>query len=279
MILFDQAGAGARTAKMMAAPPPLRPFVEHFWIQGKVAARAGELWRIPPDANPYLIFTATRSVSDGIGVHCRLVGPASGLFDMPVAGRVFTCGVRLRPGVLPLLTHLPASELTDGYMSVADAFGARGRLLLEQLQDPAPWNRAPQRMAGFLWRELAERSSFRPLPARSVHTVHELADMVGWSARALQYRVREQIGVSPKRWLRIERLHRAIAASLQGRVAWVDVAMRCGFADQAHMVREFVDLLGESPTAWRKRGPFLPPEDSADGEDRRALTIGASGRR
>jgi AraC-like DNA-binding protein len=90
---------------------------------------------------------------------------------------------------------------------------------------------------------------------------------VGWSARTLQYRVTEQIGVSPKRWLRIERLHRAIAALLIDGRTWSDIAADCGFADQSHMAREFVDLLGESPTTWRKRGPFVPPEASVATDD------------
>lgn len=260
MILFDQAGAGAKTATMMAAPLPLQPFVEHFWIQRKVTCSTGERWRIPPDANPYLILTVSESPSGRSRVHCNLVGPASELFDMPVDGRVFTCGVRLRPGVLPLLIRLPASELTNGFLPVEEAFGVRGRRLLEQLEEPTSWDQAPRQMAKFLQRELADRESFRALPGRRVRSVRELAERVGWSARTLQHRVTEQIGVSPKRWLRIERLHRAIAALLTGGRAWSDIAADCGFADQPHMVREFVDLLGESPTTWRKRGPFVPSE-------------------
>lgn len=259
--MFDQAGAGAGTAKMMSAPPALQPFVEHFWTQRKFACSAGERWRLPPDANPYLILTVSDSTSDRPRVVCRLVGPASGLFDIPVDGRAFTCGVRLRPGVLPLLVRLPASEIANGSLRVEEVFGARGRRLLEQHEEPAAWDRAPQRMAEFLRRELADHESFQALPARRVSSVRELAEAAGWSARRLQYRVTEQIGVSPKRWLRIERLHRAIAASLTGGRSWSEIAAHCGFADQPHMVREFVDLLGECPTTWRKRGPFVPSEE------------------
>ncbi|MGH8125830.1 MAG: helix-turn-helix domain-containing protein [Bryobacteraceae bacterium] len=264
MILFDQAGAGARTATMFAAPPSLRPFVEHFWTQRDVSPSIDQPWRIPPDANPYLIFTVLESASRELRTRCMLVGPCSSFLDIPVRGRVFTCGVRLRPGVLPLLTRLPAFELTNGALPVEEAFGSRGRVLLEQLSEPTFWDQAPQRMAEFLRRELTERGSFRPLSVHGIDRVHELAEIVGLSDRTLHHRVAQQIGFSPKLWLRIERLHRAIGCSLNRVRPWSDIAKHCGFADQAHMVREFTALLGESPTTWSKRSPFLPPTGTAD---------------
>lgn len=264
MILFDQAGAGATTATMLAPPPALRPFVEHIWTQGKITAPADQRWRIPPDANPYLIFTVTELASGEQHARCRLVGPATDFFDMPVGGRVFTCGVRLRPGLLPTLAPLSASELTNGAQGVEEAFGARGRQLLERLVDPASRIDAPRLMTDFLERELVHRDAFQLLPARRARSVREFADMVGWSPRTLQNRVSRKIGFPPKLWLRIERLHRAIASSMGSTEPWSDIAARCGFSDQAHMIREFVDLLGEPPNAWRRRGPFVPSTRAVD---------------
>jgi len=63
----------------------------------------------------------------------------------------------------------------------------------------------------------------------------------------------QHLGLSPKRLLRIERLHRVLANSQGGSVSWAQLAVTCGFADQAHMIREFQELLGESPTAWSSR--------------------------
>jgi len=262
MILFDQAGAGANTAMMFGAPPSLQPFVEHFWTQRELTTAVDQRWRIPPDANPYLIFTASESSYREFRTRCILVGPSASFFDMPVHGRLFTCGVRLRPGVLPLLIRLPAIELTGGAVPVEEVFGARGKRLLERLSEPTSWELAPRLMAEFLMRELAGREAFEPLPTHRVGSVRELAGVVGLSTRTLHHRITQQIGVSPKLWLRIERLHRAIALSMNRIDSWSNIATHCGFADQAHLVREFADLLGESPTAWRRRSPFLPSADA-----------------
>jgi len=263
MILFDQAGAGARTATMFGPPGSLQSFVEHFWTQRKIPASAAQSWRIPPDANPYLIFTASASTSGEPRVRCMLVGPCSTFLDIPVGDRVYTCGVRLRPGVLRLLARLPAFELTNGALPVEEVFGVRGRQLLDQLGEPTSWNHAPLRMAEFLRRELTRHGSFRPLPIHRVGSVDELAEDVGCATRTLHYRAMQDIGFSPKLWLRIERLHRAIASSIGGARPWAEIAANCGFADQAHMVREFKALLGESPTAWSKRSPFVPSAETA----------------
>jgi len=248
---------------MLGAPRSLQPFVEHFWTQRKVPASAEQLWRIPPDANPYLIFTASSSTSGEPRVRCMLVGPCSRFLDIPVGNRVYTCGVRLRPGVLRLLARLPVFELTNEALPIEEVFAARGLRLLDQLGEPASWDQAPARMAEFLRRELAKHDSFRPLPIRRTRSVDALAEEVGCATRTLHYRVVQEVGFSPKLWLRIERLHRAIASSIARVGPWAEIATNCGFADQAHMVREFKALLGESPTAWSRRSPFVPLAEAA----------------
>jgi AraC-like DNA-binding protein len=247
---------------MLAAPSPLQPFVEHIWTQGEMPATVDLAWRIPPDANPYLIFTAWASAAGAPRTRCMLVGPCAGFRDIPVRGRVFTCGIRLRPGVLPLLTGLPASELTGQAVSVTDIFGARGRQLLERLGEPSSWHEAPLRLAAFLAREFAKHRHFRSLPVRQADSVRDLAEIAGLATRTLHYRVTQDIGLAPKLWLRIERLHRAIAGATNRVVPWSDVAAHCGYADQAHLVREFSELLGEPPTVWSRRNPFLPMTES-----------------
>ena len=61
------------------------------------------------------------------------------------------------------------------------------------------------------------------------------------------------IGLGPKSVSRIVRLNRAIAAAKAGD-GWAGIAADCGYADQAHMVREFRELAGNSPVAWASAG-------------------------
>jgi AraC-like DNA-binding protein len=252
MILLDQAGAGAAGAGFF---PPLRaqePYVEHFWIQQTHSSPAGRTWRIIPDANSYLIFAVSREDSRVQG-RCFLVGPRSRFADITMANRVLTCGVRLRPGALPSLTRFPASDFADRSVSVEDVFGAHGNLLMEQLDEVRSPIPAIGVISDFLSRKWTGQDHIARLPLGRYARVEEMAAQTRLPIRTLRYRLMQHVGLSPKRVIRIERLQRALV-SFQGRsIAWGEIAANSGFADQAHMIREFRDLLGESPTAWDRR--------------------------
>ena len=82
--------------------------------------------------------------------------------------------------------------------------------------------------------------------------VAEVAAEVGFSRRHLGDLVRAETGLSPKlyqRLARFERSHALVAA----RTPLADVAARCGYADQAHLSREWSDLAGVGPREWRRR--------------------------
>lgn len=252
MILFDQAGAGASGSSFF---PPLRtqePLIEHFWLQHTCSSPVGRTWRIIPDANPYLIFMVSR---EGSRVHgrCALIGPRSRFTDVRMANRLLTCGARLRPGALPSLTHFPASDFTDRSVPVEDVFGAHGKLLIERLEglrSPIPAIRV---ISDFLCHKWTGQNRVVHLPLGPYTRVEDMATQTGLPIRTLRSRFTQYLGLSPKRVIRIERLHRALASSQGRSIAWAEIAASSGFADQAHMIREFYDFLGESPTAWSRR--------------------------
>lgn len=75
------------------------------------------------------------------------------------------------------------------------------------------------------------------------------ADVVGWSRRRLTDRFTAEFGVSPKQLARLARWrasHRLVASG----VGLADAAARSGYADQAHMTREWSSLTGWSPGMW-----------------------------
>ncbi len=86
---------------------------------------------------------------------------------------------------------------------------------------------------------------------RGAVRVAELADEVGWSRRHLTERFTDEYGIGPKQAARIERFQQARHLLGTG-LAVADVAARCGYADQAHLTREFRALGGCTPTQWRR---------------------------
>jgi AraC-like DNA-binding protein len=253
MILLDQSGAAASESKLFSPSPNLAPFVEYFWVQQTLSGPVGPSWRVIPEPNPNLIFVVSRADDGHIRTRCSLVGPRSRFADVAMANRIFTCGVRLRPGTLPLLTRFPAWDFTDRSVHVEEVFGVRGKLLMNRLNEFKSSIHAVSALAVFLGRELADCKYALPISQCGCNRVQEMADQAAMPIRTLHSRVMQRIGLSPKRLLRIERLHRVLAKAQDRSVPWAQLAVTCAFADQAHMIREFQELLGESPTTWRSR--------------------------
>jgi AraC-like DNA-binding protein len=81
--------------------------------------------------------------------------------------------------------------------------------------------------------------------------ISALADEIGWTRQHLNARFRDQIGLTPKTVARVARLHHA-ASLLAGPSPppWSEVAVRCGYADQPHLNRDFRALTGCTPTDY-----------------------------
>lgn len=94
---------------------------------------------------------------------------------------------------------------------------------------------------------------------RGLCRVEQLASLAGLSVRSLQRAFDVHVGASPsfviRRWRIIEAAEIARQAVDQGQEwpGWADVAASLGYADQAHLVRDFGRHLGVSPTAYLAR--------------------------
>ena len=137
------------------------------------------------------------------------------------------------------------------------------------------WDRRFDVLDALLLEQAAASSDPRPIPGELVHAwrrieqthgavrVTDLADEVGWSRRHLTARFTEEYGIGPKQAARLERFQGARHLVARG-VAVADVAARCGYADQAHLTRDFRALGGCTPTQWRRESvTFVQDEGRA----------------
>jgi AraC-like DNA-binding protein len=158
--------------------------------------------------------------------------------------------------------------------------------LPEQLAEAPDW---PSRFARIDATLLGLRAAARRLPdpeiswawQRLLRTagaagVAELADGTGWSRRHLLTRFRAQVGLTPKTAARVLRFDRAArmlvpvladggpGASAEQSIS--TVAAECGYADHAHMTREFRALAGVTPSAYVAEWQLdVPIRSSQDG--------------
>ncbi|SFP30434.1 Helix-turn-helix domain-containing protein [Amycolatopsis arida] len=87
--------------------------------------------------------------------------------------------------------------------------------------------------------------------------IEALAGEVGWSRQHLAARFRAQVGLSPKVVARIARLHRAVTLLTSPTPPpWSAVAQLRGYADQAHLNRDFRALTGSTPAEYVPTRPL-----------------------
>lgn len=88
---------------------------------------------------------------------------------------------------------------------------------------------------------------------RTVRTVADLAAYAGVTARTLQRMFHSYAGVSPTWVIRRFRLIDAAELVREGQqVDWSVVAAELGYADQAHLTRDFTTTIGQSPAAYAR---------------------------
>ncbi len=80
----------------------------------------------------------------------------------------------------------------------------------------------------------------------------ELAQLTGLSQSYFCSAFRESTGMPPQKWQMKARVERAKDMLKDNNAPLASVALRTGFADQAHLTRVFRRIVGTTPGAWRK---------------------------
>ena len=115
---------------------------------------------------------------------------------------------------------------------------------MEPTAAPVPLPSALQRVVDHVHRHLTD-----PLP------LQQLAELAGLSQWRLVAVFRQHLGVSPHRYINLQRIGRAKALLHQGMAA-AAVAGACGFYDQSHLSRHFKNLCGMTPGQYLQTGPL-----------------------
>ncbi len=253
-----------------APDPALDGVVYRFWMLEGAARPGAAFERAMPDGRPELIFNLAdpfERLESGAPERqpaALLIGPTTRALRIRPTGRIDLVGVRLAPGHWPALLDVAAGELLDRALDLpeaswrwredlleplAGAGSAAGRIaLLERrllralARGPAGDRRPDPRLHAALRVTLASRA--RP-------PVPRLADLAGVSERHLGRLFRSGTGMGPRLLGRLGRFQRVLAElERPGPVRWAALAHHHGYADQAHLCRDFRRFGGISPARY-----------------------------
>ncbi len=284
-----------------APVPHLRPFVRQVWAwapgaEGAGAERPGAREHVLPTGGMHLVFRLSgpplklfghATDTEGRTYGHAIVGGARSSFylrDVSVATR--SVGAQLQPGAARALLGAPEDALSGQHTPLDALWGAREAAdALERLHTEADLARqlalfeamlsarlALALRAGLRGLHPAIAAALGPLAGENPAIGALVADS-GYSHRRFIALFRGAIGLTPKEYARVMRFDRALALAADPARPWAEIAFEAGYADQAHLSREFSALAGMAPQAWRRTGATSPrhvavPANAAPGQIR-----------
>jgi AraC-like DNA-binding protein len=162
--------------------------------------------------------------------------------------------VRLKPEAAASLMGERMEDFLNQKIALSGLFKAGELSLLEEALMEAPDSATRfAAIESFLLRNLREATPL-PMVGRAAQclrrnpglSIGRLAAQLDVSERHLSRAFRTMYAAGPKEFARFARLEKVVAMR-HGGSAWADIAYACGFADQAHMIRDFEAVFGESP--------------------------------
>ena len=266
------AGAAASRFGLARHDPPadLAPFVDYFWVV------RWDLRGQPPHEQSILPHPTVTLAFEESGA--AVFGVDRAIFTRRLAGAGKALGVRFRPGGFRPFYASPIFTLNDRVVPARAIFGPAADRTCQAVM-AADGDDAMAALASDLLRGASPRPD--PHAARvadvvaritadpGLRRVAQVADACGIPERRLQRLFADYVGVSPKWVMRRARLHEAALRAdsacargddppstprkSRGVVDWATLAAELGYADQAHLSRDFTATLGVPPTQYAAR--------------------------
>ena len=250
--------------------PPLDSFVALIWLC-RNEPRPIALERVLPTGAAQLIVnlkedeTRLYDSQDPLNVVTTdgtvLSGVQSRFQIIDTSEQECVAGVAFRPGGSAAFLKTPAHETSDADTPLELLWGRRRSSdLREQLLERGDPDAQLDAMEHAL-REMLRPAGAHPAVAFALRAfdraplttnIAAVTDAIGMSAKRFIERFKAEVGVSPKHYCRIRRFQRAVTRAHRGQIVdWPQVALECGYYDQAHFIHEFRSFAGLTPTGYQ----------------------------
>ena len=236
--------------------PDLARYVEHYWcIDWDLRDVGPQRVEILPHPSVHLTFDRSGDA--------RVRGLTLGKFSNLLQGKDGVIGVKFTPGGFYPFLRASVSSLTNRVVDIRDIFGNAGGALARAMST----KRADATRIALIEKFLRARERedddtvdrmsdlvYAVAEDRGILKVEDLAARAGTTTRTLQRLFAKYVGASPKWVIQRYRLHEAAEQLASGDVKQTDLALRLGYSDQAHFIRDFKSMVGTSPAAYAKHG-------------------------
>ena len=250
-------------------PAPLSAFVHCFWYW-ESAPRAHSKEKLLPNGESAIIFNLrdepikiydaqnlSKYSSYGRAV---LSGARSDCFVIDTEQQERVAGIQFQPGGAFPFFRMPASEMEGASVDLDDLWPCRAKEIREQLLAAPTVEALFAQLERCLLAQLAHPLELHPAVTYALAQFQEtshacriatVTDQIGLSSRRFIELFRRQVGLGPKVFCRVRRFQSVLRmVHERADVDWVQVALECGYYDQAHFIHDFQSFSGLTPSAY-----------------------------
>jgi AraC-like DNA-binding protein len=251
--------------------PPLNSFVQLLWLyKSYQPEHAQRKERLMPDGAVALVINLRDDVVrtyDRVHIEkCHTMpgaivcGPHTENFVIDTAEQADVAGVQFRPGGAFPFLGVPPAETHNLHVPLEDLWGSLARELRELLLGA----RTPAESFEILERALLARArdgfdqhpavafalkEFRAAPSGTA--IRGVTEQIGLSARRFADIFAKEVGLTPKLFCRVRRFQSVLRVIQGGReIDWAEIALSCGYYDQAHFNHDFREFSGINPSTY-----------------------------
>ncbi len=233
---------------------PLSDFVEAFCYSDGHEAAVQSLRHLPTGASELIIPLLPTAP------YALACGAMSKAFVITSPPRFAFVTVQFKIGGAFPFFGLPADELQNSVVSLTELWGAVVPELTERLLSANHSHTKFKILERFLLRQARIQLQKNPVVTWAIQqlsatenslSLADVAEQSGYSQRHFINLFRTHVGLTPKGFQRLQRFWFAInKAHYQTEIDWADLALDCGYYDQAHFIHEFQTFAGIAPSTW-----------------------------
>lgn len=255
-------------------PPPLSRFVELFWYYEGSSTASGKELILPTGTMQLIVRLGAPTMQVWDREHRLQVDNRSGTLINGVHSEPFIIDTSDQDALMGVHFHLggafpflgmPASELKNINAGLDDLWGTGADELRSRLCEAPSVSHKFEVMQRWLLDRVSaplarHRSVERGLQVLDEPTaaasVAGIAADIGLSKRRFIEVFKQQVGLTPKLYARVRRFQSVIdTVGDRAEIVWPEVAVDCGYFDQAHFIRDFKQFCGLTPGNYlRVRG-------------------------
>ena len=255
---------------MQVSPPKeLSSYIKHYLFLDNEETAIQKL-RLFSDGNTGLVFSLKSKLISGISNYevkkylpaSFLYGQLDGFKDIYSNNEIALIIVVFQPNGIHQLLGISANEFQDSIISIDDIFGSEGLILQENLAEKHNNHTRLEFLNDFFRNLICQNKSSNQLIINSsldfimvkkgVFSLEQLVKHSGYTERHLERKFKESIGLNPKKFGNIIRLHHFLKL-LKDKPNHTNLTSICydaGFSDQSHLIKEFRKHTGISPKEY-----------------------------